>query len=72
MTDSRKSKVQGEGDYDAARRYRRRTEEFVATHDVPATARAAAPSSASEEKGMLEAEKVGRSHAKSRTRPRKS
>jgi hypothetical protein len=71
MTDSKKSKVQGEGDYDAARRYRRRTEEFVATHDVPATAKRAAPASPTDEKDMLEAEKVGLSHAKPKSRPSK-
>jgi hypothetical protein len=38
-----KPQIQGEGDYDAARRYRKDVEDFVATEDVDAAAHAAAP-----------------------------
>ena len=38
-----KSKVQGEGDYEATRRYRKRTEQYLGSHDVEKEARRAAP-----------------------------
>ena len=54
--------VQGEGDYDAARRYRDETEHFLKSADVPELARKAAPKSKQEAKELREAEQIGRSH----------
>ena len=56
--------VQGEGNYDAAREYNAEQQEFVASGKVPAAARAAAPKSDAEQAEMLEAERVGKEHAK--------
>jgi hypothetical protein len=61
---SRGSAVQGEGNYEAARRYRHGVETFVRTADVPRAARAAAPKNAREAHEMSRAEAVGRSHAR--------
>jgi hypothetical protein len=58
------SKVQGEGDYEAARHYRGKLKTFIATHDVEKVARAAAPRSAAEAKSMQKAEAVGKSKSK--------
>jgi len=57
------SKVQGEGDYAADRRYRERTDNFLKTADVEEVARAAAPKSPAEARELVAAEKAGRSHA---------
>jgi hypothetical protein len=62
-------KVQGEGDYRAARRHRRDAEEFVAENDEAAIeklAREAAPKSEVEQRELLEAEREGRARAKGR------
>lgn len=56
--------VQGEGNYEAARRHRQSAEDFVASHDVQAEAREAAPDSAEEAEELRRAEQEGRSHAK--------
>ena len=61
-----KSKVQGEGDYEAARRYRKRTEAFVATQDIEKAARAAAPRSKAEVQELQDAETSGRARAKTK------
>ncbi len=58
-----KSRVQGEGDYEAARRYDKGVAEFEKSHDVNKLARDAAPKSPSESQSMREAEEVGRSHS---------
>lgn len=58
------SEVQGEGDYRAARRHRRKVEQFIATSDTDALAREAAPNSEAEQQEMLEAERKGRDKAK--------
>lgn len=52
--------VQGEGDYRAARRYRRSAESFAQSADVERAARRAAPRSAREADAMAEAEAEGR------------
>lgn len=57
------SKIQGEGDYEADRRYRERTDAFLKDADVPQVARAAAPKSAAEAQEMADAEKQGRARA---------
>ena len=62
-------RVQGEGDYRAARRHRRDVQEFVAGHDeddIEELARDAAPRSEAEQRDMLEAEREGRARAKGR------
>jgi len=64
-TDS-KSKIQGEGDYEAARRYRKEVEDFVEKTDVDKAARDAAPKSPAERNELENAERQGRSRAKGR------
>ena len=62
-------RVQGEGDYRAARRHRRDLQEFVAEHDeddIEELARDAAPQSEAEQREMLEAERQGRARARGR------
>jgi hypothetical protein len=56
------SKVQGEGDYESARRFREDTKEFLKKADVPDLARRAAPQSEEEAAELQKAEEVGRSH----------
>ena len=72
-----KSGTHGEGDYEATRRYRKRTEDFIAKHDVGKIARQAAPHSKVEAQQLRKAEATGRARAKTtksksssrRTRP---
>jgi hypothetical protein len=67
--DKQDSRVQGEGDYRSARRYRRDVQEFVAGHheeDIEELARDAAPRSEAEQRDMLEAEREGRARARGR------
>ena len=67
MTDTDKdSRVQGEGDYRAARRHRRKLRQFIATSATEELAREAAPRSEAEQQEMLEAERQGRARAKER------
>jgi hypothetical protein len=58
--------VQGEGDYRAARRHRRKLRQFIATSDTQELAREAAPRSEAEQRDMLEAERQGRAGTKGR------
>jgi len=58
------SKVQGEGDYEAARRYRKRTAAFLETNDVDKVAKRAAPRSRADAQGMAAAEAAGKKRAK--------
>lgn len=55
-------KVQGEGDYESARRFREDTERFLKKADVADLARRAAPHSKQEAAELKKAEEVGRSH----------
>ena len=57
-------KVQGEGDYEAARRHRKRVSEFIENNDVEKVAVRAAPESAAEAQQLEEAEAEGKKHAK--------
>jgi hypothetical protein len=57
------SKVQGEGDYDAARRHRRDVERFVQENDTEELAREAEPDSRAEADELEEAEAEGRSRS---------
>ena len=70
MSDTKQDpRVQGEGDYRAARRHRRDVQEFVARHDeddIEEIARDAAPRSKAEQREMLDAERQGRARARGR------
>ena len=61
---TKQSKVQGEGDYEAARRFRKRSEEYVANNDVEKAAVCAAPQSDREAEDMKAAEAAGKKRAK--------
>lgn len=56
--------LQGEGNYDAARRHRASAEKFVRSGGVEPAARDAAPHSAEEARDMRDAEEAGKRHAK--------
>lgn len=56
--------LQGEGNYDAARRHRESVETFVESGRVDEAARDAEPKDADEERELEDAEAEGRSHAK--------
>lgn len=56
--------VQGEGNYDASRQYNEATREFVASGQVDAAAREAAPADAGEAAELLQAEEAGKARAK--------
>jgi hypothetical protein len=58
------SKVQGEGDYEAARRYRDKVTEFVRHSDVEELARHSPPLSAREARNNALAEEQGRARSK--------
>jgi hypothetical protein len=64
----RDSKIQGEGDYESARRYKRDVEEFVEQNDTEELAREAEPDSEAEARELERAEQVGRSRSKA-TKP---
>ena len=57
-------KVQGEGDYEATRRYRKRVNEYLENNDVEKAAVRAAPESAQEAAELEAAEAKGRERAK--------
>jgi hypothetical protein len=61
---ARRSKVQGEGDYEATRRYRKRTEKYLESNDVVRSAARAAPRSRKEAKELAAAEAAGKKRAK--------
>lgn len=56
--------LQGEGNYDAARRHRESVEEFVESGQVEAAARDAAPHNEAEASELEAAEQAGKSHSK--------
>ena len=60
----RNESVQGEGDFEADRRYRSDVGEFVRTNDVEKAARDAAPSSEAEAATLKSAEQKGRARSK--------
>jgi hypothetical protein len=64
MGNTEKPKVQGEGDYEAARRYRKEVQDFVESADIDKAAHDAAPHSPDEQREMTEAERAGKSHSK--------
>jgi hypothetical protein len=57
-------KIQGEGDYEASRRFRKRTEEYLENNDVEKAAIRAAPETAAEAEDLEAAEARGKSRAK--------
>jgi hypothetical protein len=59
-----KPNVQGEGDYEAARRYRKRQKNYQESNDVGKAAVRAAPQSSEEAQSMKVAEDAGKSRAK--------
>ena len=59
-----KDQVQGEGDYNAGRRYDKASREFAESGKVEPAARDAAPDSAAEAEQMQQAEEAGKSHSK--------
>ncbi len=56
--------LQGEGNYDAARRYDKAQREFVESGQVDDAARKAAPKNADEAEQLRQAEQDGKSRAK--------
>lgn len=60
--------VQGEGDYEAARRHREAATRFVRGHDVERAAREAAPRSPGEARELAAAERVGRGESRGEDR----
>jgi hypothetical protein len=57
-------KVQGEGDYEATRRYRKRQEEFQQNNDVEKAAARAAPENAAKAEELEAAEAKAKSRSK--------
>ena len=58
------SEVQGEGDYNAARRYDKAAREFAESGKVDEAAREARPTSPEQADELNRAEREGKSHAK--------
>jgi hypothetical protein len=64
MSNDKQDGMQGEGDYQSARKFNELERKFVASGRVAAAARAAAPTSESERQEMIEAEQKGKRRAK--------
>ncbi len=64
MASRKDSQIQGEGDYAATRRYRKRTEEYLENNDVEKAAVRAAPQTAAEAEDLAAAEAAGKKRAK--------
>ena len=64
MAKRKKSQVQGEGDYEATRRYRKRTEEYLNNNDVGKAAARARPRTRAEAQELKAAEAAGKKRAK--------
>ena len=60
----KQDQVQGEGDYEAGRRYDKAAREFAESGKVEPAARDAAPGSTEEATEMQQAEETGKSHSK--------
>jgi hypothetical protein len=69
MTTPKKDEVQGEGDYEAARRYDKAAREFAESGKVEPAAHDAAPGSTAEAEELKRAEEIGKSHSKGEGRP---
>jgi hypothetical protein len=64
MAKEQDPKIQGEGDYEAARRHRKRVNEYIENNDVEKAALRAAPESAREAQAMEQAEEEGKERSK--------
>lgn len=64
MPKRKQSQVQGEGDYQASRRYRKRQAEYLANNDVEKAAVRAAPRSRKEAGELEAAEAAGKKRAR--------
>jgi hypothetical protein len=64
MGNNERPNVQGEGDYEAARRYRQEVKDFVDKANIDKAAHEAAPKSSDDQREMSDAERVGKSHSK--------
>jgi len=62
--DTKTSDVQGEGNYDASRRYDKAAADFAQSGKVEEAARAARPESEQEADELRRAEREGKSHSK--------
>jgi hypothetical protein len=62
--DPKSPDIQGEGNYEATRRYDKATTDFVQSGKVDQAARDARPKSEAEAEAMKKAEEEGKSHAK--------
>ncbi|MDR6857903.1 hypothetical protein [Variovorax guangxiensis] len=62
--DPKSPDIQGEGNYDATRRYDKAATDFVQSGKVDQGARDARPKSEAEAEAMKKAEQEGKSHAK--------
>jgi hypothetical protein len=62
--DPKSADIQGEGNYEATRRYDKATTDFVQSGKVDQAARDARPKSEAEAEEMKKAEQEGKSHAK--------
>jgi len=60
----KRSKVQGEGDYEATRRYRKRTQKYLENNDVEKAAIRAAPRTPAEADSLKAAEAAGKRRSK--------
>jgi hypothetical protein len=64
MGNTEKPDIQGEGDYEASRRYRKEVHDYMDKADIDKAAHEAAPKSPDEQREMEEAERTGRSRSK--------
>jgi hypothetical protein len=64
MPSAQSQDLQGEGNYDATRRYDKATRDFVQSGKVDEAARAARPQSPEEAEELKRAEREGQSHSK--------
>ncbi len=60
----RSEKIQGEGDYEAARRYDKQAHDFAKSGKVDKAARDAKPDNAAQAKELKRAEEAGKARAK--------
>ena len=64
MADTTDTKIQGEGDYEAARRYIDKTEKFAHSNKVAPAAANAKPATSQEQADLESAEQAGVEHSK--------
>ena len=64
MPTAGKQQQMGEGSYEGSADYKKRTEDYLKTHDVETDAAAAKPRSAEEARELEQAEEEAKSHSK--------